>query len=165
MTILKIIWRVPEIPRPQKALFGVSAGSGETNAKLFFLMVMIINLAVRCLPYEKGENWIGEKGNNFFFSISFTPSKLFQGRQGLTTQGSVSMGAMGASAPIVFKSVGASTHEFWQFSIISIIFHKIWLKDVMNLVIQWQKEMSSTHSLEFLTGPLQNVTIWKFLSR
>ena len=85
MTILKIIWRVPEIPRPQKALFGVSAGSGETNAKLFFLMVMIINLAVRCLPYEKGENWIGEKGNNFFFSISFTPSKLFQGRQGLTT--------------------------------------------------------------------------------
>ena len=85
MTIFKIIWLVPEISRPKKALFGVSAGSGETNAKLFFLMVMIINLAVRCLPYEKGENWIGEKGNNFFFSISFTPSKLFQGRQGLTT--------------------------------------------------------------------------------
>ena len=41
--------------------YGASVGGGETNAKLFFLMVMIINLAVRCLPYEKGENWIGGK--------------------------------------------------------------------------------------------------------
>jgi hypothetical protein len=30
------------------------AAAEETNGKLFFLMVMIINL-----PYEKGENWFG----------------------------------------------------------------------------------------------------------
>ena len=41
-----------------------------------------------------------------------------------------------------------------NFSSISIIFHKNCLKNDMNLVIPCQKEISSTQSLEFLTGAL-----------
>ena len=44
-----------------------------------------------------------------FHSICFFGSKIhgFQGHRGL-----VSMGAVGASAPMLFKVVGASTHTF-----------------------------------------------------
>jgi len=66
----------------------------------------------------------------------------------------VSMGAVGASAPTVFENVGDTPLVFGNFSHISIIFHKNWMKNVMNLVKPWQKEISSTHSSEFLTGSL-----------
>ena len=62
-----------------------------------------------------------------------------------------SMGAMGASAPTVFESVGAST-----LSRISNICHKNCVKNVMNLAIPWRKDMSSTHSLEFPKKPCDN---------
>ena len=42
----------------------------------------------------------------------------------------VSMGAVGASAPTVFESVGASTHGFWQFfsHFLSVSMKMIWKK-------------------------------------
>ena len=40
---------------------------------------------------------------------------------GCSDRGPVSMGAVGASAPTVFESVGASTHGFWQFFSIKIV--------------------------------------------
>ena len=63
------------------------------------------------------------------------------------------MGVVGALAPTVFVSMGASTHAFGNFSYISISFHKDYDKKVMILAIHWQKVMSSTHSLKLLTGP------------
>ena len=64
------------------------------------------------------------------------------------------MGAVGAVALTVFVSVGASTHAFGNFSYISINFHKNYAKRVMILAMPWQKVMSSTHGLKFLTGTL-----------
>ena len=43
---------------------------------------------------------------------------------------------------------------FGNISYISIIIHEKFVKNVMNLVIPWLKEISSTHSFEFLTGSL-----------
>ena len=66
----------------------------------------------------------------------------------------VSMGAVGALAPMVFKSVGASTHGFWQ---LLSKFHQFSKKDTDNItdvVISWQKVKSSTHSFKFLTRDL-----------
>ena len=50
--------------------------------------------------------------------------------------------------PQVLKLWVLAPMVFGNFSHISIIFHKNCVKNVMNLVIPWQKEISSTHSLE-----------------
>ena len=47
----------------------------------------------------------------------------------------VSMGAVGASAPTVFESVGASTHGFWQISHICFNFHRNDAENITKLVI------------------------------
>ena len=49
----------------------------------------------------------------------------------------VSMGAVGASAPTVFESVGASTHGFWQISRIFMIFRRNDTENVTKPVIPW----------------------------
>ena len=67
------------------------------------------------------------------------------------------MGAVGASGPTVFESVGASTHGFWQISHISINFHRIDTENVTKVVISCPKIILSTHSLKFLTGALHPI--------
>ena len=65
------------------------------------------------------------------------------------------MGAVGASAPTVFESVGASTHGFWQHFLTNpSIFVQMIQKNAINPVMFWQKVVSSTHSFKFLTGAL-----------
>ena len=64
------------------------------------------------------------------------------------------MGAVGASAPTGFESVGASTQNFGQNFHTSINFHRIDKENAMNLVTLSQKVISSTHSLKFLMGAL-----------
>ena len=59
----------------------------------------------------------------------------------LTGRAPVSMGTVGASPPTVFESVGASTHVFCNLSHIPIIFYKNCVKNVMDLVIPWKKEI------------------------
>ena len=66
------------------------------------------------------------------------------------------MGAVGALAPTVLVSLGASTHVFGNFSNIYVNFHKDCTKNIMILVIPWQKVLSSNRSLKFLTGAILN---------
>ena len=69
------------------------------------------------------------------------------------------MGAVGALAPTVFESVGASIHGFWQ---LLSKFHQFSNKDAENItdvVISWQRVNSSTHSLKFLKRALTSVLI------
>ena len=73
----------------------------------------------------------------------------------------VSMSAMVALAPTIFKSVGASTHGLWQISHICINFQRNYTKNVTKPVIPWQKVILSTHSLKFLTGALVHHKIWR----
>ena len=64
------------------------------------------------------------------------------------------MGAVGASAPMVFKVVGASTHTFLA------IFSPIHLekdKTKVNNSSFVQKMNPSTHALKFLAGALQDM--------
>ena len=58
------------------------------------------------------------------------------------------MGAVGALAPTTF--------EMWVLApmVFGTNFHRNDTKNVIDLTIYWQKEISSTHSLRFLTGPL-----------
>ena len=51
------------------------------------------------------------------------------------------MGAVGAIAPMVFESVGASTHGFWWIlsQIHKFSWEKIWKLLVTHVVIPWQK--------------------------
>ena len=65
----------------------------------------------------------------------------------------VSMGVVGASAPIFFESVGVSIHAFWQFSILpSIFIHMV--RKMLKFSNFFARCKISTHSLKFLTGPL-----------
>ena len=64
------------------------------------------------------------------------------------------MGAVGALAPTVFKSGGASTHGFWQISHICINFHRKDMKNVMNLVIPWPKRNFKHPQFEIPNGDL-----------
>ena len=67
------------------------------------------------------------------------------------TRAPVSMGAVGASAPMVFKVVGASTHTFLA------IFSPIHLKKDKTKVNNSsfvQKMNLSTHALKFLAGTM-----------
>ena len=45
------------------------------------------------------------------------------------------MGAVGASAPTVFESVGASTHGFWQISHICFNFDRNDAENIKKIVI------------------------------
>ena len=60
------------------------------------------------------------------------------------------------STPTVFKSVGASTHGFWQISHICINFHSKDMKNVMNLVIPWPKSNFKHPQFEIPNGDLEH---------
>ena len=64
----------------------------------------------------------------------------------------VSMGAVGAVAPLVFESVGASTHG--EFCHKSFNFHEKRHENFSNIVIPWQELKQSTHSLKLLMRTL-----------
>ena len=65
----------------------------------------------------------------------------------------VSMGAVSASEPTVFESVGASRPMFFgNVFYISIDFHNFDVENITNIVIPWPNVVSSTQSLKFLTG-------------
>ena len=72
------------------------------------------------------------------------------------------MSAVGAIAPLVFESVGASTHG--EFCHKALNFHEKRHENFSNIVIPWQELKQSTHSLKLLMRTLlilQKSTLWK----
>ena len=50
------------------------------------------------------------------------------------------MGAVGASAPRVFESVGTSTHGFWQIPHICFNSQRNDVENTTKIVLSWQRE-------------------------